>query len=216
MFYYPFYTNNFYVSNPAPAYIRMFHASPDTQAVDVYVNNNIIARNLTYRSFTPYILITAGRINIQIFPAGRRDRPVFTENIDIPARSIHTIAIVGRFADLGLLPIFEPIRPIPPGKLFIRFGHLAPNTPNVDLVLSNGTKLFSNVAYKQVTDYMAIDPGTYVFYLRPAGTDRNILYVPNINLRANRFYTIYAIGLEGGTPPLQVVIPLDGNSYIQV
>ena len=57
-------------------------------------------------------------------------------------------------------------------------------------------------------------PSTYRLQARIAGTDQVILDVPNINLTANRYYTVYAVGLPVGQPPLQVLIPLDGQSYL--
>lgn len=215
-YYYPYsYPNNYYVAQLTRSYIRVLHASPDAPAVDIYANDNLIARNLTYRNFTQYLAVSPGKYNIKVYPTGRRDNPVLNTNADILAQSIFTVAAINRLANLSLLPIKEPIMPIPPGKVYVRFAHLSPDAPNVDIALPDGTKLFKDVAYKEVTDYIAVKPGTYTLYVKPAGTDKAVLYVPNITLRPNRFYTVYAVGLTGGNPPLQLLIPLDGNSYLK-
>jgi len=114
-----------------------------------------------------------------------------------------------------VLPIEDPILPVMPGSVQIRFAHLSPNAPNVDITLPDGTVLFGNVGYKEVTDYLLVYPGTYILQARPAGTYDVVLYIPNITLLPDRFYTVYAVGLAGEIPPLQVLIPLDGNSYIE-
>jgi len=100
--------------------------------------------------------------------------------------------------------------------LYLRFANLVPNSPDMDLVLSGGIKLFDQVSYGIATNYILISAGTYAFYLQQSGTDRSLLYVPNITLGEGRFYTIYAIGRMDEAVPLQVLIPLDGNSYIKV
>jgi len=207
--------NQYGMQRDATSYLRVFHASPDAPPVDVYANGTKLASNLFYSGFTEYMPVPAGRYNVRVFPAGQTMNPVINTDVQIPPGTIITAAAVGRVADIELLPIQDPVIPIPTGMTSLRFGHLSPNAPAVDIVLPDGTKLFTNVGYKQVTNYVPVFPGTYSIFVRPAGTGQNVLYVPNINLSRERFYTIYAIGLVGEAPPLQVVIPLDGNSYIR-
>ncbi|MCX8132076.1 MAG: DUF4397 domain-containing protein [Clostridia bacterium] len=204
--------------NRAPSdisYIRILHASPGAPTVDIYANENIIARGLVYKGFTPYIRVNTGVYNINVFPSGQTSNPVLSTSINIPPQSVMTVAAAGRPAELSLFPINEPFVPTTQGKAYVRFVHLSPDTPSVDITLPNGTILFSNVAYKGITEYIPVDPGTYILEARPTSTEVIALYVPNITLRADRFYTVYAVGLSGGTPSLQALIPLDGNSYIK-
>ncbi|OPZ85349.1 MAG: hypothetical protein BWY74_03941 [Firmicutes bacterium ADurb.Bin419] len=213
-FYNPQY--NLYSRQPsAPSYIRLMHASPNAPAVDVYANGSPIARNLGYRQFTEYFAIPGGNYNIVVYPSGQTTNPVLSTNINIPGGSIFTVSATGLSPNITLLPIEEPRMNIPSGKLMLRFVHLSPNAPNVDLVMQSGVVAFSNVAYQGITQYIPVDPGTYTFNLNVAGTGQRVLYVPNIRLEAGRFYTVYAIGIAAGTPPLQVLIPLDGNTYIK-
>ncbi len=197
------------------SYIRVLHASPNAPAVDVYANDKIIARNLTYRNFTPYIAVAPETYTIKIYPAGQTTSPVLTTDLQIPAYSILTIAAINMLEDLNILSISDPpIQPVP-NMVNLRFANLSPNAPKVDLRLPDGRSLFTNVGYKEFTNYVSVPPGTYTIYVYAAGTNFQILYVPNINLIPDRFYTIYAVGLVGANPPLQVLIPLDGNSYIK-
>ncbi len=92
---------------------------------------------------------------------------------------------------------------------------MSPNAPNVD-VASGGNKIFTNVPFKKVTDYIQVNPGAYNFDVNVSESGARVLYAPNIRLLPNRIYTIYAVGLAGQNPPLQVLIPLDGNSYLKV
>lgn len=218
MFYNPYPWMNFYgfdAMRPANSYVRVFHASPDAPAVDVYANGSLIAANLRYRGFTEYLTIPPGQYTVQAFAAGTTSNPVINTNVEIPAQSIFTAAAVGRLANIGLQLIPDPLIQRVPGRAYVRFGHLAPGAPNVDVVLQNGTRWFSDVTYTEITGYIAVNPETYTFYLRPAGSSENVLYVPNIRLLPDKIYTIYAVGLVGGNPPLQVLIPLDGSTYIR-
>jgi hypothetical protein len=206
---------DFYPRQPlAPSHIRLLHASPNVPAVDIYANGNLIVRNLNYRQFTEYFAIPGGSYNIVVFPAGQTTNAILNSTINVPGGSIFTIALIGLFPSIALLPVEDPRMPIPPGKLMLRFVHLSPNAPNVDVAIQSGVVIFRNIGYQSITQYIPVDPGTYTFNLMVAGTGQRVLYVPNIILTGGRFYTIYAIGLSVGTPSLQVLIPLDGNTYI--
>ncbi len=93
-----------------------------------------------------------------------------------------------------------------PQKAKVRFIHFSPNAPAVDITLPNGTVLFKNVPYKGVTDYIEIAPGTYTLQVRPTGTERVVLTIPNFVIRPNEEKSIYAIGLVNGTPGLEAVV----------
>lgn len=197
------------------SYIRILHASPDAPAVDVYADGKLIAQNLSFANFTEYQPLTPGSYNIKVYPAGTATNPVINTSLDLPDRSIYTAAVTGRLDDISLLPVPDTPMAATPGKVSLRFVHLSPDTPTVDITLPDGTVLFRNVSFKDITDYLAVDPGTYTLQARAAGTDRVLLNVPNQTFTGGRFYTAYAVGLAGGTPPLQLLTALDGNTYIK-
>jgi hypothetical protein len=217
MYYCPYadYSASLYRQTLNDSYIRVFHASPNAPSVDVYLNDNPVISGLPYRGFSQYLRRTPGRYNVKVFPSGRRDTPVIDTILDIPARSIITLSAVGLLPNISLLPILEPTFDRIPGRTYLRVAQLSPNLPNLDLV-TGGNKLFSNVGFKDVTDYAAIDPGTYTFEVNLTENGQRVLYVPNITLLPDRIYTIYPIGLANASPPLQVVIPLDGSTYIKI
>lgn len=201
--------------NPAISYIRILHASPNAPSVDIYANDKLIAKNLSYRNFTPYISVPKGEYNIKVYPAGTKDKAVIDTSLDLPGSSAFTVAAVGLLPNISLFPIVEHKKPLVPGKLYLRFAHLSPDAPPVDIVTPDGTKLFEDISYKEVADYIEVAPGNYTVNVNVAATNKTVLTVPNIKLLPNRFYTIYAIGLAGGKPSLQVLIPLDGISYLR-
>lgn len=208
-------TYNNYSRLPAStSYARIFHAVPKAPAVDVYLNNKIVAKNLGFGNFTNYLSLESGHYQVQVFTAGSGTDLLLKETLYVNPSSIYTIAAIGYISKIELLPILEPRGPLIPGRFFIRFGHLSPNSPSVDLTLNDGRKLFTNVTYKKITGYIPLVQGGYNFKLLASSTGDLVLNIPNINLLGNRFYSIYAIGLLGEKPPLQVVIPLDGNSYL--
>lgn len=198
------------------SYMRLLHASPNLQTVDVYANGSPIALGLANKGFTEYLQMVPGRYNVQIFAAGTTAPALLDTIIELPGQSINTAVIIGLSPNITMKTFFETVIQIPPGQLYLRFANLVPNSPDMDLVLSDGTRLFEDVTFGMATNYRPITAGTYEFNLLRSDTGARLLYVPNISLGERRFYTIYAVGQIGGTLPLQVLIPLDGNSYLQV
>lgn len=203
-----------YRATPMTSYFRILHASPKSPAVDVYINDMLKFRNLSYGSFTDYIEIMTGQYNLKIYAAGTKTSPVLNKNIFITPEKIYTVAAIGLLPNIDILPIPENKIPQPVDKVYIKFAHLSPNTGAVDIALPDGKILFKNISYKEFTDYIEVPAGTYTLEARPTGTTTPILYVPNIKLKSDRFYTVYAIGLTNDRPGLQALIPLDGNSYL--
>jgi hypothetical protein len=186
--------------------IRVLHAVPNAPAVDVYANDNLIVKNLAYKEMSPYLPVPSGNYNIKVYPTGETTNPVIESSVYIPENSIYTIAAIGELPDISLYPIQEPTSANKTGMSCVRFIHLSPNAPPVDIKLPDGSIVFSNVPFKSLASYTCVPSGTYTFRVNPAGTDNVVLTVPNVKLNPNTFYTIYAIGLVGETPNLEALL----------
>lgn len=194
------------------SYVRILHASPDAPSVDIYANGNIIAKNLAYKQLTDYVEVKPGEYIIQVYPAGEKTNPVIDTKLKVPAENSFTIAAVGMLSDISLLPIMEMYMPmVDKRKSYIRFAHLSPNAPAVDITLPDGTSVFSEVSYKEYTDYLYVTPGNYTLQVKPAGSDDVVLTVPNVKLSPGTIYTVYAVGLVGKEPSLDAIISVDGD-----
>jgi hypothetical protein len=194
------------------SYVRLLHASPDAPPVDVYADGSLIARNLAYKQLTNYVPVMPGEYNIQVFPAGQKQAPVINSNLVIPPESSITVAASGMLSDISLLPIREAYMPMVDRRSsYVRFAHLSPNAPAVDITLPDGTKLFSNIGFRQHSNYISANPGTYTLLVKPAGSDKIVLTVPGVRLAPGTIYTVYAVGLLNEEPPLDTIIAVDGD-----
>lgn len=198
-------------SEKSVGYVRVIHTVPDAPNVDIYANDNLIINNLGYGDYTDYLPIPEGTYQISLYVAGTKNSPVLSNMLTVNKNSIVTVAAVGTLSDIGLLAIKDADVPKKTGKALIRFLHLSPNAPAVDITLPNGTVIFSNVSFKNVTPYIDVDPMNYTLQVRVAGTSDVVLTVPNVNLAADKYYTVYAIGLAGDEPGLEALLLLDGE-----
>ena len=87
--------------------------------------------------------------------------------------------------------------------------NLSPNSPAVDITLPNGTILFHNVSYKQLTPYISVPPMNYTLQVRVAGTPNVVHTIPNADLEQDNMYTVYATGLVGQKPELAALLLSD-------
>jgi hypothetical protein len=196
-------------------YVRVIHTVPDAPNVDIYANDKLIINNLAYGSYTDYLPIPEGTYKISLYVAGTKNSPVLANMLTVNKNSILTVAAVGTLSDIGLLAITDANETRKPDKAMIRFVHLSPNAPAVDITLPNGTVIFSNISFKHKTSYIDVVPMNYTLQVRVAGTSNVVLTVPNVNLNADKYYTVYAIGLVGETPELEALLLLDGENSVK-
>ena len=204
--YYYMYNQCYMMQQQNNAKIRVLHASPGAPAVDVYANDNIIIRNLPYKEVSSYIPVPTGNYNIKVYPTGSKTKPVVDTNVYVPEKSFYTIAAIGEVSDISLYPIQEPVSANKSDMACVRFIHLSPNAPAVDIKLPDDTIVFSNIPYKGIAGYTCVPSGTYTFRVTPTGTNNVVLTVPGVKLEPSTFYTIYAVGLVGETPNLEALL----------
>jgi len=194
--------------HPGPL-IRIFHASPGAPSVDIYLNGRKVIRSLAFKQETDYIPLKKGdTYKIDIYQAGQQGQPLLTKSVKVEDGQRYTVAAINDPANLDLLLIADDHK-VPKGESKVRFVHLSPDAPAVDIVVKNGDPIFSNIAYRQVTDYVGITPMTLMLEVRPAGQKKSVLEIPPLRLRPNRSYTIYAVGKLSGQPPLEPLLVQD-------
>ncbi|MGD6815869.1 DUF4397 domain-containing protein [Metabacillus sp. 84] len=191
--------------SPGMTMIRVLHASPDAPAVDVYVNRRLVLSNVSYRQISDYMQVPGGQYRIDIFPAGNQTSAVLSENILLMPGITYTLAATGPLAKLKLFPIVD--RPfVSAGETKVKFVHLSPDAPAVDVAVKNGDVLFPNVSFMTSTKYQSVPAGKVDLEVRIAGTDTVALDVPKVQFKADTAYTIFALGFANGNPPLEALL----------
>nr|WP_314463072.1 DUF4397 domain-containing protein [uncultured Clostridium sp.] len=190
-------------------YLRVMHTVPNAPNVDIYVDDEMIIDNLAYGDFTDYLPVQEGTYRVSLYVTGTQDAPIIENMLPVERDVMLTVAAVGTPDNIGLLSITDANGEIIEGKAMVRFIHLSPDAPAVDITLPDGTVIFPNVAFKQVTPYIPADPMNLTLQVRPAGSTDIVLEIPNIPLTEDSFNTIYAVGLLQGDPQLEVLLTTD-------
>ena len=201
-----------YLQDEEPmGFVRVLHAVPNAPNVDVYANDTLIFDNVAYADVTQYMPIPEGRYKITIYVTDTKNSPILSNMLTVNAGTYLTVGAVGMLDSIGLVGIVDADMMSMPSRSMVRFAHLSPNAPAVDITLSNGTVIFDDISFKEITSYLDMLPMTYSLQVRVAGTDQIVLTIPDIETEAGKFYTIYAIGLVEAEPLLEALILSDGK-----
>lgn len=180
------------------AEVLVIHASPDAPGVDLLVDNvKVNSQALTFPNNTGYLNVPAGNRNIKVNASGT-STSVIDANLDLSADISYSIFAIDSLASIAPLVIEDNLGTPASGKSHVRFIHLSPNAPAVDITLTDGTVVFGNKAFGQYTPFTPLDAGTYNLQVRLAGTSTVVLNLPNIVLENGKIYTVFAKGFVGG------------------
>lgn len=112
--------------------IRLLHAAPHTDNLDVFVNGISVFQNISYTDLSSYVRFPAGRIQIDVFQRGRAHGPILTVQYHLIHGGYCTVAVTGTAAKLVPVGMYD--RPAAdPESRSIRCVHLSPDSPLLTL-----------------------------------------------------------------------------------
>ncbi|WP_410982438.1 DUF4397 domain-containing protein [Bacillus cereus] len=187
-----------------PSYMRLFHASPQTPAVDFLVNGQRVIKNISFKQYSPYLSLAQGKYRVDIVPTGN-ETPIFSALVPMMGNRSYTLAAIGTNAHIQLQPMLDTT-PLQSGQAKIRFSHFSPDTPAVYVSIKGGDYLFENVLFKQITDYLQVSPGTADIEISLADTKKVLVTIPNVKVEPNTIYTFSLVGYSNQSPKLEAVV----------
>jgi hypothetical protein len=184
--------------------VRVAHASPDAPAVDVLVNGTRAITRVAFGEITPYNRLPNGAAHVQVVPTGQSSPVVIDVTVNLVDGPVTAVA-ADVLAKITPLVLQDDNRRPDPGNSAVRFVHVSPNAPAVDIaVRGSATPLFSNIAFKTATPYLQVKAGPYALQVKLAGTQTVVLEA-NAVLEEGRIHSVWAEGLVSGTPALRAI-----------
>lgn len=181
------------------ANVLVVHASPDAPGVDLLVDNTVAGTNLTFPNNTGYLQVNAGTRNVKVNVSGT-STTVIQADLNLMENKFYSVFAVNQVSAIEPLVLEDNLTNPASGKAHVRFIHLSPDAPAVNITLTDGTIVFGNVAFKGSVDFTPLDAGTYNLQVRDAATNSTVvLDLPNITLQAGKIYTVFAKGLLSGS-----------------
>lgn len=189
--------------------VRVLHAIPEGEDVDIYINDNPFFKDLEVEEFTPYVYVPEGEYEITVYLAETQDNPLVRQKVKVNVSELVTIAITGNPGDIELVPIKEDTETASGNNSKVRVVHLAPNSPEVNIIVDE-QDLFSNVKFRDVTEYKEVPPKVYTVEIE-ASSNNKLIRNDQVRINPNRIYTFYAIG---NVPNVNIIQSLDGATFI--
>ena len=189
------------------ANIRVAHFSPDTPAVDVYIDGEVSGvQGLEFPSVTDWIEVPAGTYSIAVAPAGTSvdDAAIGPADLTFAAGSWTTIAAVGSLEAGTLAPalIAEDYSEVAEGNVRVGVFHAIEGAPSVD-VLAGGAPVITQLGFPGTLGSndgffeLSVPAGSYDLQVVASGTDTVLIDLPGTELTAGNNYFVAAVAPDG-------------------
>ena len=189
--------------------IRFLHSVPRVMPVDIYLNGSLFFNRVFFTHFSPYLYVPEGVYEVTVFITMTKENPIIRQNIEVKNGELATLTMTGNYDDIKLLLIPEDKESAVGNNSKIRFVHLSPNVPELNVLLDN-VMMFSNVDFREITEYVQIPTQFYQLDIELSQNNR-LLRSNRIAINPNRIYTLYVMG---NFASFQVFQSLDGATFI--
>lgn len=182
------------------ANVLVTHASPNAPGVDLLVDGSKQnSAALSFPSNTGYLKVETGSRNVKVNVSGT-STTVINADLALEKDKNYSVFAIDSVSKISALVLTDDLTAPASGKAHVRFVHLSPDAPAVDVaVASSGAVVFGNKSFKEYTAFTPLDAGTYNLDVRVAGTSTVALVLPAITLESGKIYTVFAKGFLGGS-----------------
>ena len=210
------------------ANVRILNGAANYGALTVTIGTQTVAEDLPFGTSTQYKKVEEGFRVVTILASSYPRRLIYRQVIPFVSGISITLALINTVNGIGIqvitdIPCIEGQRKL----ACLRMVNLSYNSRPLDLVLDDGRVVFSDVRFREVTQYKRANPGTYNFKVinspnRPMPIVSDIALINDltyqisgrweallefsIDMKANVLYTVYILGNDGYLPALQPYI----------
>jgi len=194
--------NNMVTPPAAKSKISVVHASPNAPKVDILLDDAFVD-TLSFPRNTAYLEINAGTRNVKVRATGTTIVPI-NANLTFEADKNYSIFAIDSLSKISALVTTDDLTTPASGKAHVRFIHLSPDAPAVNVIANGTITLFSNRSFNKTIlateqAFTPVDAATYNLEVRTVSGNALALSVPGVVLTAGKIYTIFARGFLGGT-----------------
>lgn len=210
------------------ARVRVLNGAANYGELTVTVGGETVASDLPFGTSTQYKNVKEGFQVVTVLATSYPRRIIYQEVIPFVATISVTLALVNTVNGVGIQTVIDlPCMSSTRRLACLRMINLSYNSGPLDLVLEDGRVVFSDVRFKEVTNYKRANEGKYNFKVinspnRPMPIVSDISLINDltyqiggrwdallefsIDMKANTMYTIYILGNDGYLPALQPYI----------
>ncbi len=182
---------------PEQTMARVIHASPDTPALDVYIDDRLLAGAMSFGDVSGYLPIETGDHELQVVPAGGDPlrQALFTVELTFAVDTFQLLAIQNYLNGITLSAYEQDVSRIDGQSIArIRLIHLVPDANGLTMALPNGDVLFDSVVPLTASRYKDIQAGSQSITIRPERQEIIAEITQPLLLLPNADYDIVVIG----------------------
>lgn len=202
------------------SHIRVAHYSPDAPAVNVFLNGEPSGLpGLSFGDVSGWVQVFPGTYSVAVAPVGADidGAAIGPANITVRPGAWVTIAATGSRGSgtLGATLITEDYSVIPADETRVTVFHGIEDAPAVDVILPDGTKVVSNLAFKRSAT-VKVPAGTYDLLVVPAGsTEPVVINLSGTALAAQTFHLVAATNALAAPQVSLAVVPQSAVANLQ-
>lgn len=186
--------------------VKVIHAVPAGGSVDFYLNGTKQNSSaLGYGEQTGYIATANGDKTAE-FKTALDNNTILSAPVSFDGGN-YTLFATGQASNntLTTLLVEDNLQTPGSGKVRVRFVHVAPGAPTVNLIANDSTWATGRT-YKSATDFIEVNAGSYVFKLNNTDGSGTVYTSDAISFTSGKNYTLVARGLSGNlVAPFTVV-----------
>ncbi len=200
--------------------LRLAHLSPDTPAVDVYVDSVddpgdgtalLTVPGVGYGSISEYQDVPEGVYTVSVRQAGADPvtPPLLSTTVQVGVDGARTVAGVGGFADLGLAVIEDDLTRPPSGQARVRVVAAAATAPTLD-ASAGGTELATGLAFAEAGDHTAVPAGAGGLRVTVGGEPTEL----PLDLAPGSVYSLFVLDRPEGGVTVRTVLDAAGAGVV--
>lgn len=178
------------------AFVRVVHAAPLDEHVDVFVDNSAQAllSGFTFSNVTDYFPLPAGAHTIQVVPTGQgKEKAVITQSVAVQAGVFYTVAIIGDKSTQPALVVFTDGTSVPTDKAELRVYDLSSDAGPLALS-SAGKTVIDRLTFRSASDYLTFGADQSIFDVTLLGKN-NQKQTLDATFEPNKVSSVFALGL---------------------
>jgi Domain of unknown function (DUF4397) len=178
------------------AFVRVVHAAPADEHVDVFVNNGAqpLLTGFTFSNVTDYLPLPTGTLVWQVAPTGQgTGKSVITQRVTVQAGAFYTVAIIGDTSTHPGLVLFTDGANVPTDESVLRMYNLSSDAGSIS-ASSAGKTVISELPFKGASDYLTFRPNQSIFEVTMSGKN-NQKQTLDATFEPNKVSSVFAVGL---------------------
>ncbi|MBW3633026.1 MAG: DUF4397 domain-containing protein, partial [Chloroflexi bacterium] len=180
--------------------IRVVHASPDAPAIDILVDGQPIALGLAFGEASEYAALSPGDHQLQVVPTNG-GAPIIEQTITVVGWGAYILAAIGPLADRQLQFNEVDVTQTNAGQARVRLLNAVPDAREIGIGGAGSDELMADgVAFRTVSGYQNVTPGTYDLEVRASDTGETLLQASGVRIGAGQVYDVIALGRASDGP----------------